>query len=111
MKLSLVLFICPTYSLEEVSMACLLTKRGVVRSIAYVNVPKEMSLKLDDKSKKFVSISCDSNCKGYKIYTHTRGKLLLVEMLILMKKLCGNGRFPQRMMSHFHCLESSTKKQ
>ena len=49
----------------------------VLGSTAYVHVPKEMSRKLDDKSKKFVFIGYSINSMGYKLFNPTNGKIII----------------------------------
>nr|GEU61793.1 retrovirus-related Pol polyprotein from transposon TNT 1-94 [Tanacetum cinerariifolium] len=49
----------------------------VFKSIAYVHVPSQRRLKLDDKSKKHVLVGYDKQSKGYKLYNSVTRKVVV----------------------------------
>lgn len=59
--------------------------------IAYAHVPDEKRKKLDDKGEKCVSLGVSTQSKAYKLYKPNTKKSLLVVLLSLTKRTCGNG--------------------
>jgi hypothetical protein len=49
----------------------------IFRSIGYVHVDDQVRTKLDDKSKTMIFVGYDQKSKGYKLYNHNEGNMVI----------------------------------